>query len=69
MKIGEKFSNYNYWIRAYKVTVKNNQLIIVAVYRSPSSSEVEFCQICEEVMEEVYELPYNILIAGDFNID
>lgn len=69
IKIGEKSSDYNYWISAYKATMKNNQFVIVAVYRSPSSSEVEFCQVFEQVMEEICEAQYDIIIAGDFNID
>ena len=69
IKIGEMLSNYNYWISAYKVTVKNNQIVIVAVCRSPSSCEVEFCRIFEEIMGKICEFPYNIIIAGDLNID
>ena len=67
--IGEEFSNHNCWINAYKVIFQNNQLIIVAIYRSPNSSEVQFCQIFEEVIEEECEFPYNIIIADDFKID
>ena len=57
------FFNYIYWISAYNVTVKNNQIIIVVVYRSPSSSEVQFCTIFEEIMVEMCGFPYNMIIA------
>ena len=61
--------NIKYWISAYKFTVKNNQLKILAVYRSPRNNNVEFCQIFEEIIKEICEFSQNIIMVGDFNID
>ena len=41
----------------------------MVVYRSPRSQEAEFCDILEEIVEELIESDKNIAIVGGFNID
>ena len=43
-------------------------ILIGAIYRSPSYSEAEFCDIFDEIIEISDNKGY-ILIAGDFYID
>lgn len=43
--------------------------MMVAVYRSPSSSASDFCDVFEEVIEEICEQNCDIIVTGDFNID
>ena len=47
----------------------NHYILIGAVYRSPSYSEAEFCDIFDEIIEEISHNNCDILIAGNFNID
>lgn len=67
--IVEKIDNLKYWILACRAKCKNNNIIITAVYRSPSYGEAEFCQIFEDTLEEICEDANDVIIAGDFNID
>ena len=48
---------------------KHNTTAITTVYRSPSSTETEFLEVFEEVLEEMNELNCDIITAGDFNIN
>lgn len=68
-KIIEKIDGVKYWILVCKATCQDNQMIIAAIYRSPSYGESEFCKNFEEVLEEISDYNCNILITGDFNID
>lgn len=54
---------------SYKVKNKNAYVIIMAVYRSPSCREVEFCDAFDEITEGICDTSLEIIIAGDFNID
>lgn len=57
------------WILTCKCQHSNKEIIIVAVYRSPSSSEREFCQLFSETLDTLNDINKNVIIAGDFNID
>ena len=43
-------------------------IAITYVYRSLSSTKIEFLGVFEEVLEEMSDLNCDIIIAGDFNI-
>lgn len=67
--IVEKIDNLKYWILACRAKCKNNNIIITAVYRSPSYGEAEFCQIFEDTLEEICEDANDVILAGDINVD
>lgn len=48
---------------------EKTSIIIVIIYRSPSGSKSEFCDIFQDFVEEICDKNTDILIAGDFNID
>lgn len=68
-KFCEKVADSKYWMCAYLAKNKNTCLVIMAVYRSPSCREVEFCDAFDKIIETICETNYEIVIAGDFNID
>lgn len=67
--ICEKIRNYKYWISAYNIRIRNTSMIIVAVYRSPSSQDSEFYEVFEQTIEEICDKNIDIIVAGDFNVD
>ena len=44
-------------------------IFVIAVYRSPSGQRVEFCETLNEFLDLVCEGNYEIVIAGEFEID
>lgn len=68
-KIKDNIKDTKHWISAYKVLYETTSLIIIIVYRSPSSSKTEFCDAFQDFIEEMCETNCDILVAGDFNID
>lgn len=68
-KVAEKVIESKIWITAYMVKRNNNEFIVTAIYRSPSSAEVEFLESFEEILDDISEMNCDIVIAGDFNID
>lgn len=68
-KLFEKVKNSKYWILACKAQHGQTQLIIVAIYRSPSGHESEFCEIFQQTLEDLSEEVCDIVVTGDFNID
>ena len=69
IKLFEKYIESKIWILAVKCNFNNAEIIIVGVYRSPNSSEREFCDIFNECCEVLTERQAKIVFAGDFNID
>ena len=67
--IFEKVGDFKHWIGVYSVKYNNYWMIIVEVYRSPRSQEAKFCDIFEEIVEELNEKDKGIVIVGDYNID
>lgn len=65
-KIAEKIMHSKMWISAYMVKNKSIKFIVAAVYRSPSSAEYEFVETFGQIVEEINETNYDIIIAGDF---
>lgn len=65
----EKNYDLKYWMLFCNATYDKYDIIIGAIYRSPSYSESEFCDIFEQTIEEICDNDCDILIAGDFNID
>ena len=43
-------------------------IVIIAVYRSSSGEETEFCEALNEFLDIVCKRNYEIVIAGNFNI-
>lgn len=68
-KIFEKISDSKFWISAYMAKYNQSCFIILALYRSPSSPKAEFCDVFENILEDLCEKSVDIIIAGDFNID
>ena len=44
-------------------------IVIIAVYRSASGQKAEFCEALNEFLDIVCEGNFEIVLAGDFNID
>ena len=44
-------------------------IVIIAVFRSPSGQKAEFCEALNEFLDIVRKGNYEIVIAGDLNID
>ncbi|XP_067642338.1 uncharacterized protein gce isoform X1 [Eurosta solidaginis] len=57
------------WTLTIKCIVDNNELYIMGLYRSPNSSEREFCNTFQDKLETITEISKDFIIAGDFNID
>lgn len=68
-KITRKAIDWKMWLVACNVKCKDLEMVIVAIYRSPSHSERSFCDFFEENLDIITESTNNILITGDFNID
>lgn len=68
-KIKDNIKDSKYWISAYMAKYEKTSIIIVIIYRSPSGSKSEFCDIFQDFVEEICDKNTDILIAGDFNID
>ena len=49
----ENFEDFKYWINACMLVYCNTKVIIMAVYRSPNCSEIEFFDAFEEAIEEI----------------
>ncbi|XP_037822581.1 serine protease/ABC transporter B family protein tagA-like [Lucilia sericata] len=61
----EKNEDSKYWILLCKAELHNTNIVIGAVYGSPSCSEAEFCIIFNDILD----INCDIIISGDFNID
>ena len=57
------------WIAAFMAKYRKISIVIIAVYRSPCGHKAEFCEALNEFLNIVCEGNYEIVIAGDFNID
>ena len=70
-KFIERTDELKYWILFCKAVHNDNNhnILISAIYRSLSYSEAEFCDIFDEIIEEIRVNNCDILIAGDFNIE
>ena len=70
-KFIERTDDLKYWILfCIAVHNDNNQYIFIcAIYKSSSYSEAEFCDIFDEIIEEICANNCDIIIAEDFNID
>lgn len=69
IKIMEKTVDSKIWLLACKCKYNDIDIVIVAIYRSPSSSERDFCNFFKENIEILAESANDLIIAGDFNID
>lgn len=57
------------FITINNLDVKPVQLVVGAVYRSPSSSLGDFLGYWESILKFFDDINYNVWISGDFNID
>ena len=68
-KIREPIREHEFWIGAFITKYGKISIVIIAVSRSPSVQKAEFCEALNEFLDTVCEENYEIVIAGDFNID
>lgn len=58
-----------WWIIIVKLTVGTHSIYVGVIYRSPSSSMVEFLNYLEEILEREDLMGRYFILMGDFNID
>lgn len=61
--------NMDIWCLAVKVRCGFCSFVIAGLYRSPSSSNRQFCDRFNELMDNLVKDNNNLIIVGDFNID
>ena len=61
--------DFKYWFLVCKAGYLTIKCIVVAIYRSLSSSLAEFCDQFNILMQMLHEENCDILIPGDFNND
>ncbi|KAJ8927313.1 hypothetical protein NQ314_020227 [Rhamnusium bicolor] len=60
----------NYWLLSVKISFNKKNFVIVTLYHSPSSSDLDFMNMFEQWCEQnITDISCPVLIVGDFNIN
>jgi hypothetical protein len=56
-------------ICAVKINLKNRNIVILAVYRSPTGDFDYFLKELEIILYQLYNIKHDLVICGDFNVN
>lgn len=72
LKYKEKLNrdfDMNMWIAGIEVKIQRNRCLLYCLYHSPSSSDIQFLNNFEELLENHIEKDGQLIIMGDYNIN